>query len=111
MAIFFAAAGDASSFGLSLTDALKAGLVRMQEVGGASLGDQTMVDALQPALAALGTGGIAAAAKAEREGANRTAQMARAKVGRSAYINAEQLKGHVDPGAEAVARLFERLSS
>ena len=110
LAIFFAAAGDAASSGLSLTDALKAGLVRMQEVGGASLGDRTMVDALQPALAALGTGGIAAAAKAAREGANSTAQMARAKAGRSAYINAEQLKGHVDPGAEAVARLFERLS-
>ncbi|OIQ31614.1 MAG: hypothetical protein BM562_07120 [Alphaproteobacteria bacterium MedPE-SWcel] len=27
------------------------------------------------------------------------------------YINAEQLAGHVDPGAEAVARLFEQLSA
>jgi dihydroxyacetone kinase len=110
LAIFFAAAGDAASSGLSLTDALKAGLVRMQEIGGAELGDRTMVDALQPALAVLGTGGIAAAAKAAREGASRTAQMVKAKAGRSAYINAEQLRGHVDPGAEAVARLFERLS-
>jgi dihydroxyacetone kinase len=110
LAIFFAAAGDAASSGLSLTDALKAGLIRMQEIGGAELGDRTMVDALQPALAVLGTGGIAAAAKAAREGANKTAQMTRAKAGRSAYINADQLRGHVDPGAEAVARLFERLS-
>ncbi len=111
LAIFFAAAGDAASSGMSLTDALKAGLVRMQEIGGAELGDRTMVDALHPALAVLGTGGIAAAAKAAREGADLTAQMSRAKAGRSAYINAEQLRGHVDPGAEAVARLFERLSA
>ena len=40
LAIFFAAAGDAASSGMSLTDALKAGLARMQEIGGAQLGDQ-----------------------------------------------------------------------
>jgi dihydroxyacetone kinase len=44
-------------------------------------------------------------------GADRTAAMETAKAGRSAYINAEQLKGEVDPGAEAVARLFESLAA
>jgi dihydroxyacetone kinase len=83
----------------------------MQEIGGAALGDRTMVDALAPALTALATGGIGAAARAAREGANATAQMVRAKAGRSAYINTDQLRGHVDPGAEAVARLFEALSA
>jgi len=34
-----------------------------------------------------------------------------AKAGRATYINAEQLEGHVDPSAEAVARLFEHLAS
>lgn len=89
--------------------ALAAGLARMQEIGGASLGDRTMVDALQPALARLEEG-LPRAAEAARVGANGTAKMLRAKAGRASYVGAEQLRGHVDPGAEAVARLFERLS-
>lgn len=110
LAIFFAAAGDAASAGTSLTGALAAGLARMQEIGGAELGDRTMVDALSPALAALADGGLAAAARAARAGASRTGEMARAKAGRAAYLNPEQLKGQIDPGAEAVARLFEGLA-
>lgn len=109
LAIFFAAAGDAASSGLPMADALKAGLARMQEIGGARLGDRTMVDALSPALDALGQG-IRPAAVAARAGADLTATMLRAKAGRAAYINARQLEGHVDPGAEAVARLFEHLA-
>ncbi|MEO0360310.1 MAG: dihydroxyacetone kinase subunit DhaK, partial [Pseudomonadota bacterium] len=87
LAIFFAAAGDAASSGLSLREALKAGLLRMRQVGGAEVGDRTMVDALHPALEALGDG-IDAAARAAREGADRTAAMARARAGRSAYLSA-----------------------
>lgn len=109
LAIFFAAAGDAASSGLPMADALKAGLARMQEIGGARLGDRTMVDALSPALDAL-CQGIRPAAVAARAGADLTATMLRAKAGRAAYINARQLEGHVDPGAEAVARLFEHLA-
>lgn len=109
LAIFFAAAGDAASSGLPMADALKAGLARMQEIGGARLGDRTMVDALSPALDALGEG-IRPAARAARAGADLTATMLKAKAGRAAYINARQLEGHVDPGAEAVARLFEHLA-
>ena len=111
LAIFFAAAGDATSSGTSLTDALKAGLKRMQEIGGAQPGDRTMVDALQPALSALSKDGLQAAATAARAGAKSTAAMAKAKAGRSAYISADHLVGHVDPGAEAVARLFEQLAA
>ncbi|WP_353475340.1 dihydroxyacetone kinase subunit DhaK [Salipiger sp. H15] len=110
LAIFFAAAGDAASSGQSLREALNAGLDRMQEIGGARPGDRTMIDALQPALEHLASG-LDEAARAARAGANRTAEMATAKAGRSAYINADQLKGQVDPGAEAVARLFESLSA
>jgi len=110
LAIFFAAAGDGASSGLPMREALRAGLARMQEIGGAQIGDRTMVDALAPALDALGQG-IAAAAAAAREGANVTASLTRAKAGRAAYINAKQLEGHVDPGAEAVARLFEHLAT
>ncbi|MCR6498251.1 dihydroxyacetone kinase subunit DhaK [Shinella sp. CPCC 101442] len=109
LAIFFAAAGDGASSGLPMREALRAGLARMQEIGGARAGDRTMVDALAPALESLGQS-VAAAAAAAREGANFTATLTRAKAGRAAYINARQLEGHIDPGAEAVARLFEHLA-
>ncbi|WP_419914126.1 dihydroxyacetone kinase subunit DhaK [Hoeflea sp.] len=108
LAIFFAAAGDAASSGLSMTEALKAGLARMQEIGGAKLGSRTMVDALHPALDALGNS-MEEAARAARAGAEHTATIVKAKAGRASYLNAQQLEGHVDPGAEAVARLFEHL--
>lgn len=108
LAIFFSAAGDAASSGLGMRDALRAGLDRMQQIGGANLGDRTMVDALAPALDALGQG-LPAAAKAARQGADHTATLTKAKAGRASYISAEQLSGHNDPGAEAVARLFENL--
>lgn len=110
LAIFFAAAGDAASSGLPMGEALKVGLARMQEIGGARVGDRTMIDALQPALDHLAQG-LPDAARAARHGADSTAEMAHARAGRSSYLSAEQLKGHVDPGAEAVARLFERLSA
>lgn len=109
LAIFFAAAGDAASSGLSAQDALKTGLSRVEEIGGASLGDRTMIDALHPALNALDLG-FRVAAEAARAGADHTATMLQAKAGRSAYISAERLEGHIDPGAEAVARLFEELA-
>ncbi len=108
LAIFFSAAGEAGSAGAGVQDALRAGLARMQEIGGARLGDRTMVDALFPALEALGEG-LSAAAAAARAGADFTATMHRARSGRASYVGAAQLAGHVDPGAEAVARLFETL--
>ncbi len=111
LAIFFTAAGDAASSGLSMVAALKEGLDRMQRIGGAQLGDRTMVDALKPALDELDASDLAKAAMAAREGADHTATITRAKAGRASYINADQLQGHVDPGAEAVARLFEQLAS
>ncbi|MGB8814676.1 MAG: dihydroxyacetone kinase subunit DhaK [Paracoccaceae bacterium] len=110
LAIFFAAAGDAASSGMKMRDALRAGLERMQQIGGANLGDRTMIDALHPALEVLDHG-LAAATVAARKGANHTATLRKAKAGRAAYVNAENLEGHVDPGAEAVARLFEHLSA
>ncbi|KAG1713690.1 Dihydroxyacetone kinase [Nymphon striatum] len=110
LAIFFAAAGDASASGKPMRAALEAGLDRMRQVGGANPGDRTMVDALLPALEALDDG-IGAAATAARKGADYTATLTLAKAGRATYINADQLNGHIDPGAEAVARLFEHLAS
>ena len=108
LAIFFAAAGDAASSGHSHVDALKAGLARIMEVGGAHPGDRTMIDALAPALDALSEGFDAAAAAA-RKGADATASITRAKAGRASYVSQDRLSGHNDPGAEAVALLFESL--
>ena len=109
LAIYFAAAGDASAGGRDRIGALRAGLERVQEVGGAAPGDRTMIDALAPALDALGDG-LGAAAKAARKGADATAEITEAKAGRASYVGADKLAGHNDPGAEAVARLFEGLA-
>ncbi|MFZ5749984.1 MAG: dihydroxyacetone kinase subunit DhaK [Pseudomonadota bacterium] len=109
LAIFFAAAGDASASGKPWIGALSAGLERVMQVGGARPGDRTMIDALAPALAALPQG-IEPAAKAARRGADATAGITRAKAGRAAYLSQDKLAGHNDPGAEAVARLFEGLA-
>jgi dihydroxyacetone kinase len=109
LAIFFTAAGDAAASGHGPVAALRMGLDRVQQVGGAKPGDRTMVDALMPALDALDDG-YAAAAAAARAGADRTAKITRAKAGRASYVGADKLSGHNDPGAEAVARLFEMLA-
>ena len=111
LAILFAAAGSASDKGKNWPLALQTGLRRMMEYGGAKPGDRTMIDALEPALAALVSGkSIAEAAIAARTGANATAMMVKANAGRSTYVSATNLKGIVDPGAEAVACLFEGLA-
>ncbi len=109
LAIFFAAAGDASANGEDTIGSLKTALNRVQEVGGAQPGDRTMIDALSPALDAL-SGGLSGAADAARDGADATAKIDRARAGRASYISSENLVGHNDPGAEAVARLFEQLA-
>ena len=111
LAIFFTAAGDAASSGLGMVASLKEGLARMRRIGGAQLGERTMVDALQPALDELESKGLTEAASAARLGAAHTATIKKARVGRASYISEAQSQGHVDPGAEAVARLFEQLAS
>ncbi|MEM7723846.1 MAG: dihydroxyacetone kinase subunit DhaK [Pseudomonadota bacterium] len=109
LAIYFNAAGDACANGASVQKALVEGLNRVSQVGGAAVGDRTLIDALAPALNAL-PDGVTAAAKAARAGADSTASIHRAKAGRAAYVPEANLKGHNDPGAEAVALLFEVLA-
>lgn len=110
LAIFFCAAGDACAGGKTTSAALLAGLERISQVGGANVGDRTMIDALEPALLEL-PNGFDAAANAARTGADSTAKIGRAKAGRSAYVPKENLIGNNDPGAEAVAKLFEGLAA
>lgn len=109
LAIFFEASGDACASGLPVPKALLAGLNRISQVGGAQEGDRTMIDALGPALKAM-PDGIKTAAAAARAGADATAKMTRANAGRAAYVPESNLVGFNDPGAEAVARLFEQLA-
>ncbi len=110
MAIFFTAAADTSASGGDVQASLQAGLQRIKQVGGAQIGDRTMIDALEPALNLLDQG-IQDAAGAAREGANATALITQAKAGRASYLSADSLQGHNDPGAEAVAILFEKLAT
>lgn len=79
--------------------AMRAGCDGIQALGGAVPGDRTMLDALDPAASALGSG-LDAAAAAEA-GAAATASMVPRR-GRSSYLGDRAL-GHADPGAQAVA--------
>ena len=71
-----------------------------------------MLDALLPAIVALeASEDLRAAAVAAREGANRTATMTRARAGRSSYVPEGALRGVPDPGAVAMATIFESLAA
>jgi len=107
LSIFFTAASKAMAEKADLAAALLAGLDRMTFYGGASVGDRTMVDALAPALAALMSGNVAGAAKAAAAGAESTKAMRKAKAGRASYVGEKDLEGVPDPGAVAVANVFE----
>jgi dihydroxyacetone kinase len=108
MSILLTSAGTRLEDGASLAGALQAGADAVQEYGGASEGQRTLLDALLPGLTVLSAGGSAAdAARAAREGADRTRHVERTAVGRSSYLAAESLAGVADPGASAVATVFE----
>lgn len=105
-----AAAALRSSDPQAWVAAFRAGVDGVREVGGAEVGDRTMVDALAPAADAyrssLGGGAswpeaLAAAADAAAAGAAATAGI-RARLGRSSYLG-DRVIGHPDPGAQAVA--------
>jgi dihydroxyacetone kinase len=107
LSIFFTAAVKALQERADLPAALLAGLERMVFYGGATPGARTMIDALDPGLNALAGEGIAAAARAARAGAEATKAMTKAKVGRASYVSEGNLAGVADPGAVAVAGVFE----
>ncbi|MEF0942851.1 dihydroxyacetone kinase subunit DhaK [Rhizobium sp. BR 362] len=107
LSIFFTAASKAMAEKADIAAALLAGLDRMTFYGGASVGDRTMIDALAPALSALTSHDVAAAARAAAAGAESTAAMRKAKAGRASYVGERDLEGVPDPGAVAVAKVFE----
>jgi dihydroxyacetone kinase-like protein len=89
-----------------LAEALGAGVAAVAQLGGAAAGDKTMLDALLPAVEALGES-FAAAAEAAAAGALATVPM-RARKGRASYLG-ERSVGHQDPGATSSALLIGAL--
>ncbi|MFE1265000.1 dihydroxyacetone kinase subunit DhaL [Streptomyces albogriseolus] len=87
-------------------EALRAGVDAVMKLGGAAAGDKTMIDALLPAVDALGES-FAAARDAAREGAVATTPML-ARKGRASYLG-ERSIGHQDPGATSSALLISAL--
>lgn len=111
LSIMFTAAGNDFIQSKDYSKALLAGLKQMQAYGGAKKGSRTMIDALEPAFEALAHGKSLSEATAEaRIGADATARVTKTDFGRSSYVPEEALKGIVDPGAEAMAQVFEALS-
>ncbi|AKJ14963.1 dihydroxyacetone kinase [Streptomyces incarnatus] len=101
------ALGDAAEVGEEqLAEALRAGVDGVMALGGAAPGDKTMIDALVPAVDALGDGFAAARAAAE-EGAVATIPL-QARKGRASYLG-ERSIGHQDPGATSSALLIAAL--
>ncbi|MEU2156090.1 dihydroxyacetone kinase subunit DhaL [Streptomyces sp. NPDC019396] len=89
-----------------LTEALRAGVAAVAQLGGAKAGDKTMLDALEPAVEALGES-FAAAREAAERGAAATVPML-ARKGRASYLG-ERSIGHQDPGATSSALLVAAL--
>jgi len=92
-----------------LAEGVRQGTAAVQRLGGAEVGDKTMVDAMVPAAAALvdaaGAGqALTAAAEAAEQGAASTEALV-ARRGRASYVG-EVARGVLDPGALAVALFF-----
>lgn len=119
---FMRASGGASGtlFGLILLEiedhldtgaSLQAGLFkacdRICDLGEVAPGDKSMVDALNPAVAALETGGLEDAIKAAIKGRDTTVDM-KARRGRAQYVE-DGGRGHIDPGAVSVVIFLETL--
>ncbi|MFE9310248.1 dihydroxyacetone kinase subunit DhaL [Streptomyces sp. NPDC006706] len=102
------ALGDAAEVSeKQLAQALRAGVDGVMTLGGAAPGDKTMIDALVPAVDALGDGFAAARAAAEA-GAEATTPLL-ARKGRASYLG-ERSIGHQDPGATSSALLIAALA-
>ena len=100
----------------ALEQALEAALAGVQQLGAASEGDKTMVDALAPATRALGkaiadgaslAGALSALADAAAAGAAATVSM-QARKGRASYLGSRSV-GHEDPGAASTTLILTAL--
>lgn len=105
--------GDVPAVG----NALEAMLRAVEELGGATQGDKTIVDALAPAVAAYQEAAhagadlptaTAAAARAAEDGLAATIPL-QARKGRASYLGARSV-GHEDPGAASTALILRALA-
>jgi dihydroxyacetone kinase-like protein len=103
---------DATAFAA----ALRAALEGIQQLGAASEGDKTMVDALAPAVAAFEASvrdstvladAATAAREAGEEGMRATVQL-QARKGRASYLGPRSV-GHQDPGATSTVLVLAAL--
>ena len=109
--------GDQTTFdGAQLAEVLAAALASVKDLGTASLGDKTMVDALEPAVETLKSRiadgeslaeAIDAAAGAAEVGMRATIPL-QARKGRASYLG-ERSVGHQDPGATSTALIMRAL--
>ena len=109
--------GDAAEVdGARLAAAIDAALAAIRELGAAEVGDKTIVDALEPAAAALRRAvaageplsrALEAAAAAAEDGARATVPL-QARKGRASYLG-ERSIGHQDPGATSTALIMRAL--
>jgi len=109
-----ARAADTEATLEQLASGVAAGLSAIQSLGGANVGDNTMIDALDPASAALTDAAaqqrplseaLEGAALAARAGALSTGELIASR-GRASYVG-ELARGVLDPGAVTIALFFE----
>jgi dihydroxyacetone kinase-like protein len=109
---------DADVSAVQLGAALQAALAGIQQLGAASEGDKTMVDAWSPAVRAyqsvIDSGGpigaaTSAAAEAAAQGLQDTVPMT-ARKGRASYLGSRTV-GHEDPGAASTVLILQALAS
>ena len=112
-------AGDSPSLdGSALAAVLETVVQAMRQLGGAQVGDKTMIDALAPAAEAMRsrvgagaslTAALAAACDAAEVGAQSTMQL-QARKGRASYLG-ERSIGHLDPGAASAVYILRALET
>lgn len=93
--------------GAPLESGLSTACARICDLGEVEVGDKSMVDALAPAVAALGQGDLTKAIAAAAVGRDSTKVLV-ARRGRAQYVE-EGGKGHIDPGAVSIVIFLETL--
>lgn len=110
--------GKAEASATDLIDAMHIALTALMERGRANIGDKTMLDALNPAIEAMRSYAseqpadeielavcVRVGAEASQKGAEKTKDM-QSQIGRASW-QGERSKGHVDPGARAMAIMLD----
>ncbi|MDL9946426.1 dihydroxyacetone kinase family protein [Gordonia sp. ABSL11-1] len=102
LATAFSASDDIAG---ALRDGTAAALAEIQDLGGADVGDNTMVDALAPASDALTEGKSLSAVADDAEAGAESTRHTTASKGRASYVG-ENARGVVDPGALVTGWLY-----